>query len=120
MVVNKESAKKVSEYVRKITMEWLNTGGSKQSALVNPKARYSFQAFCAENKLLEGATYRANDIVIACPFHDDESPSCSINEYKGVYNCFSCGRHKLSDKELLQYAIDNGIINTDDIVNRYS
>jgi len=27
--------------------------------------------------------------------------------------------HKLSDKELLQYAIDNGIINTDDIVNRY-
>ena len=67
MVVNKESAKKVSEYVRKITMEWLNTGGSKQSALVNPKARYSFQAFCAENKLLEGATYRANDIVIACP-----------------------------------------------------
>lgn len=28
--------------------------------------------------------------------------------------------HKLSDKELLQYAIDNGIINTDDIVNRYS
>ena len=93
MVVNKESAKKVSEYVRKITMEWLNTGGSKQSALVNPKARYSFQAFCAENKLLEGATYRANDIVIACPFHDDESPSCSINEYKVVYNCFSCGRH---------------------------
>lgn len=27
--------------------------------------------------------------------------------------------HKLSDKELLQYAIDNGTINTDDIVNRY-
>lgn len=27
--------------------------------------------------------------------------------------------HKLSDKELLQYAIDNGIINTDNIVNRY-
>lgn len=27
--------------------------------------------------------------------------------------------HKLSDEELLQYAIDNGIINTDDIVNRY-
>lgn len=27
--------------------------------------------------------------------------------------------HKLSDKELLQYAIDNDIINTDDIVNRY-
>lgn len=27
--------------------------------------------------------------------------------------------YKLSDKELLQYAIDNGIINTDDIVNRY-
>lgn len=27
--------------------------------------------------------------------------------------------HKLSDRELLQCAIDNGIINTDDIVNRY-
>lgn len=93
VIVNKENAKKVSDYVRELTAEWVRTGGSGQGALVNTKARYSFQAFCMENKLLEGATYRANDIVIACPFHDDESPSCSINEYKGVYNCFSCGRH---------------------------
>lgn len=27
---------------------------------------------------------------IRCPFHDDQTPSCSINLTKGIFNCFGC------------------------------
>lgn len=27
---------------------------------------------------------------IACPFHNDDRPSCSINKHKGLFNCFAC------------------------------
>jgi len=26
-----------------------------------------------------------------CPFHEDKSPSLSLNNEKGVFNCFGCG-----------------------------
>lgn len=26
-----------------------------------------------------------------CPFHDDKSPSLSLSNEKGVFNCFGCG-----------------------------
>ncbi len=29
-------------------------------------------------------------VKINCPFHDDASPSCSINLDKGIFNCFGC------------------------------
>jgi DNA primase len=29
--------------------------------------------------------------VVRCPFHDDRTPSLSINQSKGVWHCFSCG-----------------------------
>jgi len=33
-----------------------------------------------------GDSYRVH-----CPFHDDDRPSCSINEPKKIFNCFACG-----------------------------
>ncbi|MCH2095199.1 MAG: CHC2 zinc finger domain-containing protein [Rhodobacteraceae bacterium] len=29
-------------------------------------------------------------VKINCPFHDDSTPSLSINLEKGIYNCFGC------------------------------
>ena len=26
-----------------------------------------------------------------CPWHDDKTPSLSVNKEKGMYNCFGCG-----------------------------
>ncbi|MGE8253370.1 MAG: CHC2 zinc finger domain-containing protein [Stenotrophomonas sepilia] len=28
-----------------------------------------------------------------CPFHDESSPSFTVNEVKGFYHCFGCGAH---------------------------
>lgn len=28
-----------------------------------------------------------------CPFHDEKIPSMSVDDTRGVFNCFSCGRH---------------------------
>ena len=40
--------------------------------------------------------YKINDkgqLQCLCPFHYEEDPSCSIDLERGLYNCFSCGRH---------------------------
>ncbi|MEL7513710.1 MAG: CHC2 zinc finger domain-containing protein [Pseudomonadota bacterium] len=29
-------------------------------------------------------------VKIHCPFHDDQTPSCSINQEKGIFKCFGC------------------------------
>jgi len=29
-------------------------------------------------------------VKIHCPFHDDQTPSCSINLKRGIFNCFGC------------------------------
>lgn len=33
---------------------------------------------------------RNAEYLIQCPFHDDKTPSCSINTAKGVYHCHGC------------------------------
>ena len=32
------------------------------------------------------------ELVSRCPFHDDRTPSLSMNSEKGMWHCFSCGR----------------------------
>lgn len=93
MTVNKENAKKVIEYTSKVTDKWNRTGKrDKITVSVNPDSRYSFYRFAVENNLLEGSNERLNDIAIACPFHEDDSPSCNINDTMHRYHCFSCDR----------------------------
>lgn len=36
-------------------------------------------------------TKKGQNYVGICPFHDDHSPSLSVNEQKKLYKCFSCG-----------------------------
>lgn len=92
MHVDKERAAKVIEYMKKTNESWLSSGVQSVSALsIDPRARFSFQKFLHEHKLLENPMMKNDDIWIECPFHEDASPSCSINEHKYVYHCFSCG-----------------------------
>ena len=54
-----------------------------------------------------------------CPFHDDNSPSMSVSDEKGVYHCFSCGasgdvfkfvseKEGMSFPEALEYIAEEG------------
>lgn len=58
-----------------------------------------FEALKAANKISDiagkslkltrdGAEYRA-----LCPFHNEQTPSFTINDAKGFYHCFGCGAH---------------------------
>jgi len=39
---------------------------------------------------LEPEKHGRKQVKIHCPFHDDHTPSCSINLEKGIFNCFGC------------------------------
>ena len=32
-----------------------------------------------------------SQVLVKCPFHDDKTPSMSVNTKDGIWNCFSCG-----------------------------
>lgn len=85
MQVNKKRKKKVLEYIR-------------------ASNDYSFEKFINEHKLGRNALYRASDVVIECPFHEDLAPSCSMNDSIGAFQCFSCGRHGSYIDFLVMYA----------------
>ena len=55
--------------------------------------QYSFTDLVRQHGWTEGMLERGTDLVIQCPFHIDESPSCSLNDKIGRYHCFSCGAH---------------------------
>ncbi|MBX9976644.1 MAG: DNA primase [Alphaproteobacteria bacterium] len=38
-----------------------------------------------------------------CPFHDEKSPSFTINDQKGFYHCFGCGAHGDTVKFMMDY-----------------
>ena len=40
---------------------------------------------------IEVANVNGEEILFTCPFHDDNTPSASLNTTDLVYNCFVCG-----------------------------
>ena len=36
---------------------------------------------------------RGREFVACCPFHQEKTPSFTVNEQKGFYHCFGCGAH---------------------------
>lgn len=53
------------------------------------KARADFCAVLAHYGLR--ALGRGDQLKVACPFHEDAKPSCSVNTGKGLFHCFGCG-----------------------------
>lgn len=55
-----------------------------------------------------------DNIMMSCPFHEDNNPSCGIHKKTGQYHCFSCGESgsliqliakikSITNKEAVQY-----------------
>ena len=38
-------------------------------------------------------TRRGREFLGCCPFHDEKTPSFTVNEQKGFFHCFGCGAH---------------------------
>ena len=38
-------------------------------------------------------TKRGREFSGLCPFHNEKTPSFTLNEEKGFYHCFGCGAH---------------------------
>ncbi|OWJ67424.1 CHC2 zinc finger domain-containing protein [Inquilinus limosus] len=36
---------------------------------------------------------RGHEFIGLCPFHDEKTPSFTVNDRKGTYQCLSCGAH---------------------------
>lgn len=38
-----------------------------------------------------------------CPFHNEKTPSFTVNQQKGTYRCYGCGAHGSAINFLMQY-----------------
>ena len=38
-------------------------------------------------------TKAGHEFKACCPFHNEKSPSFTVNDAKGFYHCFGCGAH---------------------------
>ncbi len=37
------------------------------------------------------ATRKGSELLLRCPFHEEEKPSCRVNTERGIFHCFGCG-----------------------------
>lgn len=59
--------------------------------LADLKARVRLSPHVSRRVKLAGAT--GGDVFGCCPFHDERTPSFSVNDVKGFFHCFGCGAH---------------------------
>jgi hypothetical protein len=129
MYVNKDRVKEATDYMKKVNLEWVTSGvNTKIAVQTDERARFSFHKFLYDNNLVVDEMERGSDLWIACPFHDDASPSCSINEEKYIYHCFSCGskgnlinlivdyKNKFEDSGTGYYRVLNSFLQNDKVM----
>ncbi len=59
--------------------------------LADLKARVRLSPHVSRRVKLAGS--RGGDLFGCCPFHDERTPSFSVNDAKGFFHCFGCGAH---------------------------
>ena len=51
-------------------------------------------------------TRKGREYTGLCPFHNEKTPSFTVNEAKGFYHCFGCGAHG----DIIKFEMDaNGL-----------
>ncbi|MGZ9034514.1 MAG: DNA primase [Rhodospirillales bacterium] len=64
------------------------------------KARVDLVAVVSRHVAL---TRRGREHLGLCPFHQEKTPSLTVNEQKGFYHCFGCGAHGTAIDFIMQY-----------------
>lgn len=77
-----------------------------QRLVEEAKARHDISAIIGRHTVLKKRG--ARELVGLCPFHDERSPSFEVNDAKGFYHCWGCGRSGdairfLIDKERMSF-----------------
>lgn len=65
---------------------------------------YSLEIVMTSYELLKDAKPQGENWLITCPFHEDWSPSMSVNFRRDMYRCFSCGNEGGMFKFIVQYS----------------
>jgi DNA primase len=64
------------------------------------KARLDLVAIVSRHVAL---TRRGREYLGLCPFHQEKTPSFTVNEQKGFYHCFGCGAHGTAINFVMQH-----------------
>ena len=64
--------------------------GNLQKFIEELRSRVSVADVVAERVKL---TRKGREYIGLCPFHNEKTPSFTVNEAKGFYHCFGCGAH---------------------------
>ena len=57
---------------------------------------------------------RGREFVGLCPFHKEKTPSFTVNEDKGFYHCFGCGKHG----DIISFAMETENLSFPEAVER--
>lgn len=82
-----------------------------QSVLDEIKARVSIADVIGAKVKLQK---RGRDYVGLCPFHNEKTPSFSVNTAQGYYHCFGCGEHG----DIFSFEMKNGGLSFMDAVHK--
>ncbi|MDX2082443.1 MAG: DNA primase [Rickettsiales bacterium] len=57
---------------------------------------------------------RGKEFIGLCPFHNEKSPSFTVNDQKGFYHCFGCSAHG----DVISFVMQNEALDYKDAVNK--
>ncbi len=63
---------------------------TQDAVLEQIKSRLTLSEFISKSVPLKR---RGHEFVGCCPFHQEKTPSFTVNDQKGFYHCFGCGAH---------------------------
>jgi len=63
---------------------------------------------------------QGNNFIASCPFHNEKTPSFTVNKEKQFFHCFGCGAHGNAIDFIMNYYKFNFIESIEDLATRYS
>lgn len=97
-----------------------DSNSKKEEALKVIKTHIKVSSIFSEFGLYNDSLVRGDEVMITCPFHLDDYPSLSINDNRGMWHCFSCGKggNVVTAYTSLYFHTRKVSMSTDDAINQ--